>query len=621
VGGEFLFPGLRGVSSVVGGVGCRHIGRWWSPSVCDQEMWLSVRWLPLNGMRRRDVRKGVWVAGQPGSSRGELAQWCAELRRQGCTYREITGRIRGEQRVNARVAFRLAHGLTQVQVAERWNARWPDPVAPKTAKQISYWEVWPAPSGRTPSLDTLNKLAFLYQCSAGELLDGQDHSHLDPATSPPVAPPGQSGKLSPTTPAVHPPVSGTAQPLIPPSDPAGFVGAVHPLWVPEQFATQLAAQQGGLTVMVSGTLGWSACQRDAVCQQLVDLFSLWAPIMNVNRRVVLQVTLGWAATAAVVGPVLHSLNSDEQERLVAAVRAPSRVDAAVIDHLEQMLSHCVGQQNRGLGPRAVRDTVLAQRHLTAGMLAECPSALRPRLLSVHADQSRISGWVSVDLNDFDGAAFYYEHARTTAHEAEDAVLSARVLCHMSQLATWQQRPRVGIDHAVAAQSWAERTDEPLLRAWAADVAAQAYARDGQQQECLAELDTAHAGFVTGTGRPSRVACYDDEGFHASIRAGCLVELHRLTDAVQAAERSLATLDQTYVRDVTSATVTLGWARLECGDLDQAVATLEQAAELVVQNRSARLTGKIHAVRARMQPWQDSPAVIQLDERLRAYQLA
>ena len=49
---------------------------------------------------------------QPESRRGELAQWCAELRRQGCTYQEIAGRIRGEQRVNARVAFRLAHGLT-----------------------------------------------------------------------------------------------------------------------------------------------------------------------------------------------------------------------------------------------------------------------------------------------------------------------------------------------------------------------------------------------------------------------------------------------------------------------------------------------------------------------------
>lgn len=553
---------------------------------------------------------------QPEGRRGELARLCAELRRQGCTYREIAGRIRGELRVNARVAFRLAHGLTQAQVAQRWNARWPDQEAPKTAKQISYWEVWPAPSGRTPSLDTLNKLAFLYQCSAGELLDGQDHSHLDPAVSPHAAPPGRSGESSPTVPVVHPLAasSGTAHPSVPLLDSVGVIAAVRDLWVPERFATQL----GGLTVVVGGTLRWSARQRVAFCQQLVDLFTLWGHTMD--RRAVLQLLISWAATAAAAGPVFHDLNPDEQQRLVAAVRAPSRVDAAVIDHLEQVLSHCVDQQNKGLGSQAVRDTVLAQRHLTAGMLVECPSALRPRLLSVHADQSRISGWVYCDLNDFEGAASYYEHARTTAHEAEDTVLSTRVLCNMTELAIWQHRPRVGIDHAVAAQSWAQRTDDLLLRAKAADTAARVYALDGQQTACLTELDNAHAGIAAGIGQPSRVASYGDGGIHSGIRRECLVLLRRPAEAVQAAERSVATLARTDVRNMAFSTVGLGLVRLECGDLDHAAVTLEQAADLAVQNRSARLVGWIHSVRARMQPWQDSRAVTQLDERLRAYQL-
>ena len=113
----------------------------------------------------------------------------------------------------------------------------------------------------------------------------------------------------------------------------------------------------------------------------------------------------------------------------------------------------------------------------------------------------------------------------------------------------------------------------------------------------------------------------DEGCHASIRGKCLLQLNRPADAAQATERSLATLDRTYVRDVALATVDLCWARLECHDLDHAVATLEQAADLAVQNRSARLAGEINAVRARLQPWQDSRAVIQLDQRLRAYRLA
>ncbi|MGI5211808.1 hypothetical protein [Plantactinospora sp. CA-290183] len=69
--------------------------------------------------------------------------------------------------------------MTQSEVAQRWNELWPESDAPKTAKQISYWEIWPGSAGRAPSLDTLNKLAYLYRCSAGELLDGEDYSHLD----------------------------------------------------------------------------------------------------------------------------------------------------------------------------------------------------------------------------------------------------------------------------------------------------------------------------------------------------------------------------------------------------------------------------------------------------------
>jgi tetratricopeptide (TPR) repeat protein len=111
-----------------------------------------------------------------------------QLRAAGWTYRRIAGEWRQRYGFNSRVAFRLAHGLTQADVARRWNEQWPDPDSPKTAKQVSYWELWPAASGRCPSIETLNRLAFLYQCSAGELLDGEDYSHLDSVhASPPDA--------------------------------------------------------------------------------------------------------------------------------------------------------------------------------------------------------------------------------------------------------------------------------------------------------------------------------------------------------------------------------------------------------------------------------------------------
>jgi hypothetical protein len=51
-------------------------------------------------------------------------------------------------------------------------------------------------------------------------------------------------------------------------------------------------------------------------------------------------------------------------------------------------------------------------------------------------------------------------------------------------------PHIGINHAVAAGQRAHRTDDLLLRAFAADMTARAYAADGQRDACLTALDTA-----------------------------------------------------------------------------------------------------------------------------------
>ena len=67
---------------------------------------------------------------------------------------------------------------------------------------------------------------------------------------------------------------------------------------------------------------------------------------------------------------------------------------------------------------------------------------------------------------------------------------------MSHLATWRGQPRVGINHAVAAQGWAAQTDEPRLQAYADDVAARAYAKVGQSTSCLRQLESIETSPVT-----------------------------------------------------------------------------------------------------------------------------
>src|ERR1700677_4710547 len=116
----------------------------------------------------------------PPSQRRERAQLSARLRAEGRTWPEIAQAFRSRYRVNARVAMRLAHGWSQREVADLWTAAWPDD--PKTLKHISYWEQWPAESGDEPGLRVLDRLARLYQCSAGDLLaDVGDYRHSDGA--------------------------------------------------------------------------------------------------------------------------------------------------------------------------------------------------------------------------------------------------------------------------------------------------------------------------------------------------------------------------------------------------------------------------------------------------------
>lgn len=105
------------------------------------------------------------------------AEEAAALHADGATWGQIITDFASRYCVTPLTAARLAHGLTQQQVADRWNELWSDGEHPKTYKQISYWET----GDRTPGRDALNKLALLYCCSAGVLLDGKDFSHLDPA--------------------------------------------------------------------------------------------------------------------------------------------------------------------------------------------------------------------------------------------------------------------------------------------------------------------------------------------------------------------------------------------------------------------------------------------------------
>ena len=241
------------------------------------------------------------------------------------------------------------------------------------------------------------------------------------------------------------------------------------------------------------------------------------------------------------------------------------------------------------------------------------------MLSALSEASRQAGWLSFDLKQFDHAGYYYEDARALAHEAENTGLGAFVLCQMSQLATSQGKPRIGIDHAVAAERWADRADDMRLRALTADAAARAYAADGQRDACLTALDTAHTVLMTVDDHTPSYSTYG-EALHISIRGECHLKLGEAEPAVSYAQQALKLLDRSRARSVALTIVDLSEAYVQCNEIDEATRLLGDAGNIAAGHSSVRLIERLEQARAGMQPWQHTAAVRTLDDRLASYGL-
>src|SRR5262249_1908466 len=153
---------------------------------------------------------------------------------------------------------------------------------------------------------------------------------------------------------------------------------------------------------------------------------------------------------------------------------------------------CCQRQNDALGPRAVLDMALAQRNLVRGLLVECPTSLKSRLLSTYSNMSTSIGFYYLDLNEFDRSWYHLDQARAAAHDAGTAELGIYALCVMSFAASWHGKIHTALDTAVAARGLLAKTGDPLMRVCVADNSAKAYAVDGQHTASMVELDKAHS---------------------------------------------------------------------------------------------------------------------------------
>ncbi|GAA3039172.1 hypothetical protein [Streptosporangium longisporum] len=530
----------------------------------------------------------------PRSVKQQMDVFSAELRERGCTWAEVAAEFQRRWRLNSRQGFREAHRLTQAKVCHLWNEYWPN--EPLTTRKLGSWEAWPGPTGNEPPIAGLNRLARIYQCRTADLVDGEDHRDAD-----------EHNVLA---------TRFQGRPLVA----AGAAGSLGP----EDIRGVLSA----LPDLVTGPVPVGR-SRDEEYDALVRALAQWAA--NMKRRDVLALIRA-AASAAAASPLLARLDEDEFDRLALVSTEPSRVDTATVGHIDAVLHHCMRQED-ALGPQSVLGTVLAQQHLVRSLIPSAPNdEVRERLLTLLANICRFTAWVLFNLNDFNGANYYYDQAKVAAHAANDDAMNSFVLANWSQLATWQGDPRQGVEHALGALAWGQRARSRLLVSYACDVGARAYSavlsrsprtdRRKDHARCMTSLDQARRELVhAGEGDvASHLLYFYGDGQYLSTKTKCLLNMGDAQTAVEVAARSLAKIDPAFVRNMAFSRLDLARGHLQLRAIDEACEHIGEAARLTCKNTSPRLARSVVEVRETLNPWARTRQVAALDEKLHAFQL-
>lgn len=354
---------------------------------------------------------------------------------------------------------------------------------------------------------------------------------------------------------------------------------------------------------------------------LIDA-SLAEELMQVMIRLVQSMdrrnAMRFAATVfAALG--LSGLEPDEYMRTVQAAYLPARLDTHVIDNLVTVLNQCKRQEDK-LGPYAVLDTVMAQHQLVHRLLeGDHSEHLHKALSLVDSAMAAAIGGYLIDMARTEEARQYFGHARRAAHDAGSLAAAAYAAANTSFAARLCDDTPAALDTAAAARSLAARSGDPQLRALAEQMAAGAYALDGQYDACLAARARAHDLLTNAsTPTPTSPAYWVSHGSIDSQASTYFVLLNKHTRAVETASTAHAQYDRTYVGGYALCQVRLGHALAAAREIDEAARVLTTVASHA--HLFPRLTADLQAARTLLQPWATTRAVTTLDTHLRAHRL-
>jgi hypothetical protein len=351
----------------------------------------------------------------------------------------------------------------------------------------------------------------------------------------------------------------------------------------------------------------------------VQVLVAWLNEFNpsIGRRELLA-RLGASVTLAAAAPLLDMSDPNERERVARVIRNPSRLDEPTLRRCEQIVSH-LRSQGTILGAHVALQSALAHREIVRQIAKVAPAEHMSRVLSVYAELTELVAWYCCDMCDYRTAQYYFDDARSLAHDAQNTELVTYILGNMSNLARQQGKPRVGIDHAVAGQVWAAKTGSPRAEAYAAAELAKSYAADNQAAECRQALEAEQAALARFDPHvPDPVWWHFYDEAIPTTKSYCAVQLSDSDDALTIVANSLKSIQPANLRQYAFMKLYQGEALIQQKEITEACRTIGEVATLTTANMWRRLDQQITSLRTALNPWQRNKPVRELDEALAVY---
>ncbi|NUP45695.1 MAG: hypothetical protein HOW97_00050 [Catenulispora sp.] len=533
---------------------------------------------------------------KPRSLKQIQAQLADQLRAADQSWAEIGREFQRRFHVNARVALRQARGWTQPEAAERWNRRWPQD--PKTFKNFSYWEAWPSSTGYAPSLEVLDRMAQLYECSVADLLsDLHDYgARRRPAFSQVREPaPGGGSIVAPPRPTPQPYALTAAAP------PRSATPGPHPVGVPGgPSAPGVPAGDDADELL--------RCTMSSV-PEISTLMTLPDGGNSVSRRSALLNLSSLFAVAAAA-----PLSADK-----ALAHQAGRVDEGMVANTGLIVGG-LRQQNAALGPSATVQTGLAMRSMMESVVKDAPAHLTGRAWVVYGDLAHLLGWMMFNMGQDKLAYFYYEDARKAAYQADDYELAANILAAQAHLSMSVGDHQAAIDHAQAAEEAARRGTSRHARAYTADMTARVYASAGQGARSLAALERERKQMQRidwGEPAAERWGFYGPS-FYWARESECHLLLGHPVEAADAGVLAQQRFNPAYLHNNAMTLARRAQAQVQFGDVPAACQALAEAARMATLAGSARLGTEMARAREQLVPYQGDAVVQALDDRMARY---